>query len=186
MRVAMSEFSQLLEREIPYLRRYARALVRNSAGADDLVQSCLVRALAKQHLWQPGTNLRSWLFTILHNQRISELRRSVREERALAGAQLPAAMPFGGDPTAWIRLFDVDRALAQLPEAQRTVVLLVGLEGMPYGEAAAVLDVPLGTVRSRLARARAALRRVMNEEAEEPLARACRPAAGEQPAAVWH
>jgi RNA polymerase sigma-70 factor (ECF subfamily) len=121
----MNEFSQVLEREIPYLRRYARALVRNAPGADDLVQSCLVRALSKQHLWQEGTNLRSWLFTILHNQRISDLRRSAREERALAAlatAELPLAIPFGGDPAAWAHLYDVDRALAHLPEAQRSAL----------------------------------------------------------------
>jgi RNA polymerase sigma-70 factor, ECF subfamily len=182
----MSEFGRLLEQEIPYLRRYARALVRNSAGADDLVQSCLVRALAKQHLWQPGTNLRSWLFTILHNQRISELRRSVREERALASALLPPAMPFGGDPAAWARLFDVDRALAQLPEAQRAVVLLVGLEGVAYEEAATVLDVPLGTVRSRLARARDALRRLTDDEEDAAVSRPCAAAASEPVAVVWH
>src|SRR6516162_11139387 len=75
----MSDFAQLLETEIPRLRRYARALTRDASRADDLVQSCLLRAVAKQHLWQPGTDLRAWLFTILHNQHVNDVRRSVRE-----------------------------------------------------------------------------------------------------------
>ena len=75
----MSDFTRLLEAEIPRLRRYARALTRDAVYADDLVQSCLARALAKQHLWQPGTDLRAWLFTILHNQHCNELRRTMRE-----------------------------------------------------------------------------------------------------------
>src|SRR5271163_2562697 len=75
----MSDFAQLLETEIPRLRRYARALTRDASRADDMVQSCLLRAVAKQHLWQPGTDLRAWLFTILHNQNVNYVRRSVRE-----------------------------------------------------------------------------------------------------------
>ena len=75
----MSELGRLMEREIPRLRRYARALTRDIGQADDLVQSCLVRALAKEHLWQPGTNLRVWLFTILHNVHINGVRRAMRE-----------------------------------------------------------------------------------------------------------
>ena len=75
----MSDFARLLETEIPRLRRYARALTRDASRADDLVQSCLLRAVAKQHLWQPGTDLRAWLFTILHNQNVNDVRRSVRE-----------------------------------------------------------------------------------------------------------
>lgn len=77
----MSEFTLRLEQEIPRLRRYARALTRDRTEADDLVQDCLVRALAKQHLWQSGTDLRAWLFTILHNMRVNEVRRTVREEK---------------------------------------------------------------------------------------------------------
>ena len=75
----MNDFGRMLEAEIPPLRRYARALTRDVTRADDLVQSCLARAIAKQHLWQPGTDLRSWLFTILHNQNVNDVRRSVRE-----------------------------------------------------------------------------------------------------------
>ena len=75
----MNDFGWLLEAQIPPLRRYARALTRDAAGADDLIQNCLTRAIAKQHLWQSGTDLRAWLFTILHNQHISDIRRLVRE-----------------------------------------------------------------------------------------------------------
>ena len=80
----MSDFARLLQSEIPRLRRYARALTRDAARADDLVQSCLVRAIAKEHLWQPGTDLRAWLFTILHNQHVNDVRRSVREGVSVA------------------------------------------------------------------------------------------------------
>src|SRR5947207_13621863 len=80
----MNRFALLLQNEIPRLRRYARALARDAARADDLVQSCLVRAIAKEHLWEPGTDLRAWLFTILHNQNVNEVRRSVREGVTIA------------------------------------------------------------------------------------------------------
>src|SRR5215831_16565986 len=75
----MNEFGRLLESEIPRLRRYARALTRNTNNADDLVQSSLVRALEKQHLWRPGSNLRAWLFTILHNQHVNDVRHALRQ-----------------------------------------------------------------------------------------------------------
>src|SRR5260221_8261032 len=80
----MKDFAQLLEAEIPRLRRYARALTRDVVRADDLVQNCLTRALAKRHLWQPGTDLRAWLFTILHNQHFTDLRRSGAHQNTVA------------------------------------------------------------------------------------------------------
>ncbi|MBV8505949.1 MAG: sigma-70 family RNA polymerase sigma factor [Alphaproteobacteria bacterium] len=157
----MNDFAVLLQNEIPRLRRYARALTRDAARADDLVQSCLVRAIAKEHLWEPGTDLRAWLFTILHNQNVNEVRRSVREGVAVAVedvAPLLTAPPRAG---ACLELRDLERALRLLPEQQRQVILLVGLEGMRYEEVAAVLDIPIGTVRSRLSRGRENLRRLM-------------------------
>src|ERR1700724_2328333 len=87
----MNDFARLLEIEIPRLRRYARALTRDVTRADDLVQSCLMRAVAKQHLWQPGTDLRGWLFTILHNQHVNDVRRSAREGNTV---ELGAATEF--------------------------------------------------------------------------------------------
>ena len=92
-------------------------------GADDLVQSTLVRALAKSHLWQPGTNLRRWLFTMLHNQRVSEVRHMVREQRALADERVAALSPASSDPSTRIALLELDRAIAVLPEARRQVVV---------------------------------------------------------------
>jgi len=162
----MSDFGRMLGREIPRLRRYALALTRDSVRADDLVQSTLVRALAKSHLWQPGTNLR-------HNQRVSEVRQMVREQRALADERVAALSPASSDPSTRIALLELDRAIAVLPEARRQVVLLIGLEEMSYGEVGDILGVPVGTVRSRLARARETLRRTFLTEAqiEKPVSR---------------
>ena len=158
----MNDFGRLLEKEIPRLRRYARALTRNESRADDLVQDTLVRAIAHQHRWQCGTNLRAWLFTIMHNQNVNVVRRSVREGIAVA---IDDASPFliaPTDPTGPLSLRDLDRALARISEEQRQVILLVGLEGISYEEAATIFDVPIGTIRSRLSRGRAALRNLMD------------------------
>jgi RNA polymerase sigma-70 factor (ECF subfamily) len=161
-----------IEAEIPRLRRYARALTRDVVAADDLVQDCLTRALGKLHLWQEGTDLRAWLFTILHNQYVNQIRRAVREGAAVGlsdNEPLLSRQPHQGKR---LELRDLERALANLPEEQRSVILLVGLEGMRYEEVAAVLDVPVGTIRSRLSRGREALRRltgsIPDEEAQRP------------------
>jgi RNA polymerase sigma-70 factor (ECF subfamily) len=160
----MSEIHKRIEAEIPRLRRYARALVRDVTGADDLVQECLIRALSKLDLWRDGTNLRAWLFTILHNEYVNYVRRSIRigapvefrDDGAPAALRLPASQE------KRLELRDLDRALARLPQEQRAVILLVGLEGMPYVDVAVVLGVPVGTVRSRLSRGRFALRQLMD------------------------
>lgn len=158
----MSEFGALLEKEIPRLRRYARALARDAARADDLVQSCLARALSKSHLWQPGTDLRAWLFTILHNQHVNDVRRAVREGVTIPVDDVAPVLTVRSTQGAALRLRDLDRAMCRLPEEQRQVLLLVGLEGMRYEEVAAVLNVPVGTVRSRLSRGRDMLRYLMD------------------------
>jgi RNA polymerase sigma-70 factor, ECF subfamily len=162
----MSAFGRMLEQEIPRPQRYARVHTRDSVQADDLVQSTLVRALAKSHLWEPGTNLRHWLFTLLHNQRVSDVRRLIREQRALADERVVSISPSSPEPDARIFLLELDRAIAGLPEARRRIVLLVGLEGMSYCEAAALAGAPIGTARSRLARARQTLRGLLAIEAE--------------------
>jgi RNA polymerase sigma-70 factor, ECF subfamily len=156
----MNDFARLLEEQIPRLRRYARALTRDAIRADDLVQSSLVRAIAKQHLWEEGTNLRAWLFTIMHNQHVNQVRSSIREGVTVDLEDAPAMT---AEPVATTRLElrDLERALAKLPTEQREVILLVGLEGMAYEEVAEVLGVPVGTVRSRLSRGRDALRQLM-------------------------
>jgi RNA polymerase sigma-70 factor, ECF subfamily len=159
----MNDFARLLEEQIPRLRRYARALTRDVSRADDLVQSCLARAIAKQHLWQPGTDLRAWLFTILHNQHVNDVRRSVREGTTVELAEAPQ-LTVQSNAVPSLELRDLERALGKLATEQREVILLVGLEGMAYEEAAAVLQVPVGTVRSRLSRGRDQLRRLMGVE----------------------
>ena len=159
----MSDFAAQLEAEIPRLRRYARALTRDLVEADDLVQSCLLRALAKQHLWQPGTSLRLWLFTILHNLWVSDVRRLIRGQRCCAA--VADFSPTQHEPRAVVDLIDLERAIAKLPDWQRRVLLLIGFEEMSYAQAAAVLGLPEGTVRSRLGRARASLRRLVGRDA---------------------
>jgi RNA polymerase sigma-70 factor (ECF subfamily) len=160
----MTEIHKRIEAHIPSLRRYARALVRDVAGADDLVQECLTRALSKLDLWCEGTNLRAWLLTILHNQYVNHVRRSIRIGTP---SEFDEASPWLSQPANQeksLELRDLDRVLGQLPVDQRAVILLVGLEGMPYAEVGAMLGIPIGTVRSRLSRGRLALRGLMGVE----------------------
>ena len=162
----MSDFHRRLEEQIPRLRRYARALTRDASRADDLVQDTLLRALAKQHLWQEGTNLRAWLFTLMHNQHVNDVRRSNRDGGNIDVTEMASVLVANTDPTASRQLRELERGLALLPFEQREAILLVGLEGMRYDEAAAVAGVPIGTVRSRLSRGREALRRILDIEDE--------------------
>ncbi len=143
---------------IPRLRRYARALAGDSHRADDLVQDTLERALAKFYLWRHGSDLRAWLFTIMHNVFINQLR--ARRELALDEAVedgLRSAPQ--SDP---LELRDLDAALRRLPVEQREVLLLVGLEQLSYAEVSKALGIPAGTVMSRLSRGRERLRAVMS------------------------
>jgi RNA polymerase sigma-70 factor (ECF subfamily) len=160
-RSTKAEIYRSIEAAIPRLRRYARALTRDVAAADDLVQDCLARALGKLHLWREGSDLRAWLFTILHNQYVNQVRRAVREGVVVGLSETEPMLTKAPDQGKRLELRDLERALAKLPEEQRTVILLVGLEGMRYEEVAEILDVPVGTVRSRLSRGREALRRLM-------------------------
>ncbi len=163
----MADTHRDIEAEIPRLRRYARALTRDPNTADDLVQDCLARALGKLHLWQEGTDLRAWLFTILHNQYVNHIRRAVREGAAVGLSENEPLLSRGPQQGRRLELRDLERAIVKLPEEQRSVILLVGLEGMRYEEVAAVLDVPVGTVRSRLSRGREALRRLTGAVSSE-------------------
>jgi RNA polymerase sigma-70 factor, ECF subfamily len=187
----MSEIHARIEAEIPSLRRYARALVRDVVGADDLVQECLTRALAKLDLWREGTDLRAWLFTILHNQYVNHIRRSIRTGITVDFDDIPA-LSRPANQEKRLELRDLDRALARLPQEQRAVILLVGLEGMPYGDVATALGVPVGTVRSRLSRGRLALRQLMGVETQQrnelhPIRTpACRQKMPRPPAALRH
>jgi RNA polymerase sigma-70 factor (ECF subfamily) len=154
---------------LPRLRRYARALTGgNAASADDLVQDTLERAWARLHQWQaptdgdpadPAERLRAWLFTLMHNVHLNQVRQRRLPTDPLDGVQDDLSAPsVSGGQLETLALRDIQAALANLPLPQREVLLLVGLEEFSYAEAAAVLDVPVGTVMSRLSRARAAMR----------------------------
>ncbi|MGE0726278.1 MAG: sigma-70 family RNA polymerase sigma factor [Alphaproteobacteria bacterium] len=151
---------------LPRLRRFARGLARNLSDADDLVQAACERALARAHQWQPGTRFDSWMFRIVQTIWIDQMRaRAVRGE---ADAVDPEAQPT--DETvrraeARLSLGEVQRAVARLPEEQRTVLMLVTVEGLSYKEAADSLRVPIGTVMSRLARARVAVQSMLGDAA---------------------
>jgi RNA polymerase sigma-70 factor (ECF subfamily) len=145
---------------IPRLRRYARALIGDRMLADDLVQDALERVLAKHHLWRPGSDLRAWLFSIMHGVYVNQVR-----------ARKPVAVPLDerrdrvghhAEGSAGLALRDLETALAQLPEEQRAVVLLVGLEELTYADAARALGIPIGTVMSRLSRGRERLRQLLS------------------------
>ena len=155
----MATFRQSVEATIPALRRYARALTRDSDIADDLVQDTLVRALRSEHLFHGG-EVRSWLYTILTNLNRNRLR-SLARRPALSPIEDNDAADSSG-PEAGGR--DIERALATLVEDQRTALLLVVLEGLSYREVADVQGVPIGTVMSRLARARAQIKTYLDGE----------------------
>ncbi len=153
----MNEAERLVEL-IPRVRRYARALAGERSAADDLVQDTLERAWAKLHLYRRGTDLRAWLFTVMHNVHVNKVRATRPtdpiDEDALELSQRPAQ----GDGLV---VRDLDRSISLLPAEQRAVLLLVALEDMSYEEVARTLGIPIGTVMSRLSRARDKLRALM-------------------------
>lgn len=152
-----NELKWAVAREIPHLRRYAIALTRDPELADDLVQDCLERGLRKRHLWRRSGSLRSWLFKILYRTYLNDRDRNRRHP--FANVEVPevhATTQSDQETAAYTR--DVLAGLERLPDDQRAAILLVALEGMSYDEAAAVLSVPIGTLRSRLWRGREALR----------------------------
>jgi len=146
---------------LPRLRRYARALTGDVNRADDLVQDTLERALAKLDLWQPGSDLRAWLFTLMHNLFVNQIRLRRPQETVMEDA---LDVPVSGGQMEALATRDIHEALARLPEEQREVLLLVGLEQFGYSEAAQVLGVPMGTVMSRLSRARERMRQMLAGE----------------------
>ena len=162
------ETLQLMEAEIPHLRRYARYIRRELDQADDLVQECLARAIAKIHTWQPGTNLRAWLFVILRNCHIDEIRRSRQMDTVDDSVADEPSLTTPANQETRLVLSEVRDAFLALSEEHREVLLLVVIEGLPYEEAAAILGTPVGTVRSRLSRARQALRQVFESGDETP------------------
>jgi RNA polymerase sigma-70 factor (ECF subfamily) len=162
---------------IPRLRRYARVLTGDATRADDLVQETLARGWEKRKLWAAGTDLRAWLFTIMHNVFVNQRAVAVREAQNVsldgdgdggAAWQLPVRAP----QQTHVELIEVMRELNRLPPEQREVLVLAAVEEMRYEEIATVLAIPVGTVMSRLSRAREKLRRHVSEstaEAPSPL-----------------
>jgi len=160
----MDDLARQLEQQIPRLRRYALALVGDPTRADDLVQDCLERAWSRGSLFRPGSDLRAWLFTILHNLHANAARRynTRPQEVSLAGdVYTPATAATQGDAVA---LDELRTALAEVPHDQREVLLMVGMEQMTYQEVAIVLGIPIGTVMSRLHRGRERLRALLGTE----------------------
>ena len=161
------DFLDEIEKSVPALRRYARALTRNADRADDLVQDCLERAIKKRGLWTPTGTLQGWLFRILLNLWRNDARTQRRRgehvpiDGLLVEPSTPAPQP------GRIALGEMSRAIDQLPGDQREALLLVVLEGSTYEEAATILGIPIGTLMSRLGRARAALR-VLTGANDEP------------------
>jgi RNA polymerase sigma-70 factor (ECF subfamily) len=149
---------ETISAHVPALRRYARALTRNPDRAEDLVQDTVERALKRFDQYEPGTNLRTWLFTILHNLNCDTLRREQRRgahvplEEWSKSAQMPA------DQGGYVYLRDLSEAIDQLADKDRQILLMVGYEEYSYEEASAALDLAVGTVKSRLSRARARLK----------------------------
>lgn len=169
--MADDELDRLVIEQIPHLRRYALALVGERDRADDLVQDCLERAWSRLALWRRDGSMRAWLFTIMHNLNANAVRKAKRRPHhdPIDDTLAQPAVPPAQDDR--LELGALSEALASLPEEQRAVVLLVGLEQLRYEEVAAILDLPMGTVMSRLHRGRERLRRALAGDAGPALRR---------------
>jgi RNA polymerase sigma-70 factor (ECF subfamily) len=155
----------LVQPQIPALRRYARALLRDRDNADDLVQDVLERSIASWGQRREAASVRAWLFTILHNLAIDRIRQSNRRGTGESIDAVPEArLAVAAEQEAGIGRGDILALVSTLPDEQRSVLLLVGVEELSYAEAALVLDIPIGTVMSRLSRGRERLRRMMAGE----------------------
>ncbi|RYE07340.1 MAG: sigma-70 family RNA polymerase sigma factor [Hyphomicrobiales bacterium] len=163
----MQQFLDEIEECVPALRRYARALTRNADRADDLVQDCLERAIRKQSLWQPTGPLRAWLFRILLNLYRNELRTARRRGEHVPVETMIVEPSVAPAQPGRIALAEMSRAIDTLNAEQREALLLVVLEGLSYAEAAEVIGIPMGTLMSRLGRARAALK-LLTGSGDEP------------------
>lgn len=161
--------SEDLEAHIPRLRRYARALVGDPTRADDLVQDTLERAWAKFNLWRRGSDLRAWLFSIMHNVYVNQVDARARRPEEALPEDWELGMP--AEQERGLELRDLATALMQLPAPNREVVLLVALEELRYEEVAKALDLPLGTVMSRLSRGREMLRCILSGAGQPSLRR---------------
>ena len=166
----MDEIAKLIEPQIPALRRYAYALVRDHDAADDLVQDCLERAVSRWYLRRDDGHLRAWLFTMLRNLYINSYHRQKRRGTRvpLDESIMPSVAP---NQTDQLEINDVLSALERLPGDHKSILLLIGVEDLSYEETARVLSVPVGTVMSRLSRARHGLRALLSGSRVTPLRR---------------
>lgn len=158
----MPEFMTELEYCIPALRRYAFTLAHGQDEADDLVQDCLERAIRKQGLWQKKSSLRAWLFTMQHNLFINQLKSKGRKPELVSSTEALTDVIEPSQPNVIMR--DIHYCMQQLPQDQQEVLLLVTVEGFSYKEVGKIAGIPLGTVMSRLSRARKTLQELMNGE----------------------
>lgn len=168
------DFVDTVEQMIPTLRRFAHSLARNAADADDLLQDTLERALGRAHQFEEGTNLKAWLFTIMRNRFYTECRRRQRvrdhaEERRL-GASDGDELALGGQ-MARVETREFARAFAKLTSEERSLLVMATVEELPYETIAQMLEVEIGTVKSRVSRVRAKLRRLQEEDGDVALAR---------------
>lgn len=173
VRISAQQFNELLLAELPHLRRYAVALTGTVDAADDLVQDTIERALRKRRLWRPDGRLRSWLMRMLYRLYLNRRKRRMLErEHALNRYRLQEEQPPRGDEAELRQeCRELVQALETLPETQRAAILLVALEDVDYQEAAWILGVPVGTVRSRLSRGRETLRQRTGTDADMPVLR---------------
>ena len=160
MTALVEQIRDLIISLLPRLRRFARTITRNPHDADDLVQASIERALRHYEQWRPDSRFESWMFGIMRNAWIDEVRSRRRRDKVLAPEESGENV---GDRSseAHVQMLSVQAAMAELPEEQRMAVALVLVEGLSYKEAADVLDVPIGTLTSRLARGREALQRLL-------------------------
>jgi len=160
--------SDIIE-QIPRLRRYARALTRDRTSADDLVQDTLERAWSKLHMWRRDSDMRAWMFSIMHNTFINHIRKNRLDTVSIDDSALE--MPTRSTQEDSLHMRDLSSAIGKLSFEYREVILLIGLEQMSYEEVANVLGIPLGTVMSRLSRGREKLRGIMAGESAPVLRR---------------
>ena len=175
-KTASAEFSRRIAEELPFLRSVARRWDRERANADDLVQDTELQALANAHLWQPGSNLRGWLYTIMRNQFLAG---RVKADRFKSAAADPVAETVSDAGYAEARLVmrDVERALRRLPRPQQKALSLVGIDGKSYDEAAGEMGVSVAALRCHLARGRERLRCAVNGGGDPPPRRRAPPPA---------
>lgn len=169
-----SQISALIEAELPFLQRAARRWTREKADADDLVQDTILRGLDNSHQWQPDTNLRAWLYTIMRHRFLAGVQRSKRFDPSLDAVSLADGTSSGDSPETGLVMRDLERALARLTAPQGAVVRLVGIEGKSYEDAARLMEMSVPAVRCHLARGREQLRAMLDGRSDSPRSRPVR------------